>query len=149
MSRWISITIADLNNAKIAALVKALREAAREIGQPERSAEITQRVVDKVRRKIASNHGNRLDADPTTIPNGLKDDTIKLIIADLKNALEEDLTTAEANEIARIERDLNRIADGKDTVEQPDDAIDPPVESGSPSPSITTCRRERLNRRTL
>ena len=146
MSRWISITIDDLNNAKIASLVDALRTAALASGQPERSADIIQRVVDRVRRKIASNHANRLDADETTIPRGLKDDTILLIIGKLKNALEEDQTQVEIDEIARIDRDLNRIADGKDTVEQPDDAIEPPVEAGSPSPSVTECRREKLNR---
>ncbi len=136
MARWISITIADLNNAKIAALVDALRTAALEAGQAERSAEIIQRVIDRVRRKIASCRQNRLDSDLTTIPQGLKDDVTKLIIADLKNALEEDLTTAETTELSRINTDLNRIASCQDVVEQPDDAIDAPVQSTAGTPSV-------------
>lgn len=136
MSQWISITIADLNNAKIAALVDALRTAALAAGESERSAEIIQRVVDRVRRKIASCRQNRLDADLATIPQGLKDDVIKLIIADLKNALEEDLTSAETSELSRINSDLNRIASCQDVVEQPDDAIDAPVQSTAGTPSV-------------
>ena len=146
MSRWTNITIANLNNAKIAALVTSLRTAALGEGQDERSAEIIQGTVDRVRRKIASNVRNRLDADVTTIPQGLKDDVIKLIIADLKNALEEDLTPAEINELARINADLNRIAAGTDVVEQPDDAIDAPVEAAASTPSIGHVRRHRERR---
>lgn len=142
MSQWISITIADLNNAKIAALVDALRTAARAAGEAERSAEIIQRVVDRMRRKIASCRQNRLDADLTTIPQGLKDDAIKLIIADLKNALEEDLTSAETSEISRINADLNRIAACQDVVEQPDNPIDAPVQSTAGTPSIGDVARQ-------
>lgn len=146
MPHWVSITLDDLHNAKVAALVEALRLRALAGGQTERAADITQRVVDRVRRKIASNTKNRVDADLTKVPNGLKDDTIKLIIADLKNALEEDLTSAESAELLRINADLNRIASGLDTVDEPDDPIDAPVEDSSGTPSVTYGRRERLNR---
>lgn len=136
MSQWISITIDNLNNAKVAALVDSLRTAALADGETERSAEIIQKVVDRVRRKIASCRQNRLDADVTTIPQGLKDDVIKLILADLKNALEEEQTPFETNELARIDRDLNRIASCQDVVEQPDNPIDAPVQSTAGTPSV-------------
>ncbi len=145
MPLWIPITIDDLNNAKIAALVDALRTAALAVGQSERSVAIIQAVVDRVRRKISSCRQNRLDANVATIPQGLKDDVVKLIIADLKNALEEDLTPAEITELSRINADLNRIAACLDVVEQPDDAIDAPVQStaGTPSVSGVICRPPR------
>lgn len=137
MALWVSITIANLNNAKVAALVDSLRTAALASGEDERSAEIIQKVVDRVRRKIESCRQNKVDADLTTIPQGLKGDVVKLILADLKNALEEDLTPAEITELARINSDLNRIASCQDVVEQPDDAIDAPVQSTAGTPSIS------------
>jgi hypothetical protein len=147
MSLWVPITIADLNNAKIASLVTTLRTVKLDPGQSERSAEIIQRVVNRVRRKIASCKTNRLDADPATIPQGLKDDVITLVLIDLKGALEEDLTTAEAKETDRINADLNRIANCQDVVEQPDNPIDAPVEFSGGHPTISTGRREEQQRR--
>lgn len=147
MPRWIPITIDDINDQKLAPLVEALRTRALASGQTDPTPRLTQAVVDRIRRKIASCHNNRLDSDTTTIPAGLKTMAVDLIYEEMKGRLEEALTTDEAKKIATHQIDLNRIASCLDTIEQPDDPIDPPVESGSGTPSITECRRERLNRR--
>lgn len=142
MSRWISITVADLNDAKLASYVTALRTKALDAGQTDPSPRVTQIVVDRIRRKIASCRQNRLDADETKIPRGMKEMAVDFILADLKGRLEEDLTTDERDRIARHSADLNRIAACQDVVEQPDDAIAPSVEAARGTPSISVGRRE-------
>jgi hypothetical protein len=137
MSRWIQITGETLREAKIASLVEALSASALAEGQPERAAGIIGGVVAQVRRKIASCAGNRTDADETTIPASLRDLAVDLVIARLKNALEEPLTDAERDAVALAERELNRIAAGLDAIEQPDDAVEPEVEATSGTPSFS------------
>lgn len=138
---WTSIDTDALNNAKIAALIEACDTAALADGQTGRAAGIIQGVINRVRRKIASCANNRVDSDTTTVPEGLRDDVIKLIIADLKNAIEEPLTTDEKDEIERINRDLNRIAECRDTVDQPDTPVEPEVERASTIETITSTTR--------
>lgn len=146
MPRWIPITVDDINDQKLAPLVEALRTAALAAGQTDPTPRLTQAVVDRIRRKIASCHNNRLDSDTTKIPAGLKTMAVELVYAELKGRLEEPLTEDERRKLSVIDTDLNRIASCTDTVEQPDDPIDPPVEASSGTPSITCGRRERLNR---
>jgi hypothetical protein len=147
MSRWISITVDDLDDQKLGPLVLALRTKGLAPGQTDPTPRLTQAVVDRIRRKVASNLKNRLDADTTKIPAGLKMMAVELIYAELKGHLEEPLTSDESKKLGVIETDLNRIAAGTDVVEEPDDPIDAPVESTAGNPSITYGRRERLNRR--
>ena len=54
MPNWISITVATLNEAKIAALIEACNTAAKADDQDDRAAGLIQGVVDHVRRKVAS-----------------------------------------------------------------------------------------------
>lgn len=147
MPNWIPITIADLQDAKLAPLVKAMREKALAPGQTDPTPRLIQRVIDRIRRKVASNPSNQLDADPTRIPKGLQTMAVDLIYAEMKGRLEEELTRDEQRAIERHVDDLNRIAEGKDVVEQPDDAIDAPVQEIANSPSISEGRREARQRR--
>jgi hypothetical protein len=136
MSKWIPITIATLYEAKVAKLIDAADSRALKAGQPNRSAGIIQGVVDHVRRKVASWQRNQLNSDTTTIPQGLRDITVDLIIARLKTALEQELNQDERENIARRERDLNRVAEGKDVVDQPDNAVVAPMEPLVPPPAF-------------
>jgi hypothetical protein len=147
MPNWIPITVADLQDAKLAALVTALQEKALGDGQTDPTPRLTQAVVDRIRRKIASNLKNQLDADPTTIPKGLKTMAVDLIYAEMKGRIEEPLTQDENRAIDRHEADLKAIAKGDEVIEQPDDAIDAPVQATSGSPTISEGRREARNRR--
>ncbi len=142
MSNWIAITNATLYEARVAALIDACDSAALADGQANRSPGIIQGVVDHVRRKVASCQSNHLDADLTTIPKGLRDVTVDLIIARLKGALEQELTQDERENVARRERDLNRVADGSDVVDQPDTPIAAPMEATAPVPAIQRPERQ-------
>lgn len=131
---WISITIATLYEAKVAKLVDSADAKALKAGQPNRSAGIIQGVVDEVRRKVASCKTNQVDADITTIPSGLRDLTVDLIIARLKKSIELELSQDERDGLGRRERDLNRIANCEDVVDQPVNPIPAPFEATAPSP---------------
>jgi len=130
LPNWIPITIDTLYEAKVAALIDALNSLAKATGQPDRVPGIVQGRVDHVRRKIMSCAGNRVDADPTTVPAGLRDLTVDLVIARLKIALEIALEDDERTALKAHEHDLNRIADCKDKVEEPDSPVAAPVEAG-------------------
>jgi hypothetical protein len=138
---WIAITIDTLNEAKVAALVEACSEQALAVGQPSRAPGLIQGVVNEIRRKVASCPANRVDADETKIPAGLRDLAVDLILARLKGALEIELNEDEREALRRHERNLNRVAECKDTVDQPDAPVTPEVEAGGGFESVG--RRER------
>lgn len=142
MSNWITITTATLNEAKVAALIEACSNAALGENQTDRAPGIIQGVVDEIRRKVASCQTNRVDSDPTKIPKGLRDLAVDFIIARLKGAIEQPLTEDERNSLTRRQSDLNRIAECKDVVDQPDDAVAPETEGTIPSPSFGKRCRE-------
>jgi hypothetical protein len=147
LSNWIAITTATLYEAKVAALIDAASTAAKGDGQPDRAAGIIQGVVDEIRRKVASCATNRVDSDLTKIPKGLRDMAVDMIIARLKKAINRDLSEDERRDLMRHENNLNRIAECRDVVDQPDDAVAPEVEANVPGPAITPRRRD-FNRTT-
>ena len=130
MSNWIAITIETLYEAKVAALIDACDKKAAAQNQPPRSPGIIQGVVDEIRRKVASNIKNRVDADLTTIPKGLRDCAVDMSIARLKIALERELLPDERIQLETHQKNLVRIADGKEVVDQPDDPVAAEVEAG-------------------
>jgi|SRR4051812_15924305 hypothetical protein len=146
MANWIPITIGDLEDAKIAKLVTATREKALKEGQTDPAPRHIQNVVNRIRRKVANKGKNRLDADETKIPKSLLKVGVVLVLAELKGRLEMALTKEEDKALDLAEQELEKIADGQ-SVEDPDDPIVAPVQDTSGSPSVTDCRREKLNRR--
>ncbi len=134
---WIAITIDTLYEAKVAALIDACDSAALADGQVNRSAGIIQGVVDEIRRKVGSCPNNRVDADLTTVPKGCRDMAVDMIIARLKIAIEQELAADERTQLERHDRNLNRIAECKDVVDQPDTPVTPDVERG---PGVTLVR---------
>lgn len=144
MANWIPITVADLEDAKIAKLVTALREKALKGGQTDPTPRLTQKVVDRIRRKIANNLKNRLDADTAKIPKGLLWLGTILVLAEMKGRLEMALTNDENKAVDRADAELDKIAGGQ-VVEEPDDPIDAPVQAMAGHPTITEGRRERRN----
>lgn len=149
MSRWIPITKANLYDAKVAALIDAADTAALGNGQTARSPGIIQGVVDDIRRKIASCKRNRLDVDTTAIPDGLKNLATDLIIARLKNAIEQELSQDERNAVTLHERNLNRIAEGLDVVEQPDNPLASFTEMQTSSGVTATASERKASRDTM
>lgn len=147
MSRWIPVTLSDLEDSKVAKLVTALRTKALAVGQTDPSPRVIQSVVTDIRRKIASCRNNRVDADETTIPASLLTLATDLIIARLKGRLEIELTKFEDDQLSRHETTLNRIASCADVVDEPDDSAEPETQATAGTPSVTNCRREERNRR--
>jgi hypothetical protein len=144
---WLSISVSDLEDAKVADLVVALRESALGDDQDDPTDRIILDVVRRIRRKIASNSANTVDEDETKIPRGLKSDAVALILQAMKGRLEIELTPDEIRTVDRIEKDLNRIASGEDSIEQPDDAIESPAQptNGSPRYEARTRRYDRCD----
>lgn len=135
---WVSITKVTLYDSKVAALVDACDTAALGAGQTNRSAGIIQAVVNDIRRKVASCRRNLVDSDITTIPQGLQNIAVDLIIARLKGALEMELTEDERRTVSQRERDLNRVANCEDVVDQPDNPMVAPMEPTVAPPSFPT-----------
>jgi hypothetical protein len=146
MANWIPITVENLEDAKLAKLVTALRERALKAvpAQTDPTPRLTQKVVDRIRRKIANNKSNRLDSDITKIPKGLLGTAVTLILAEMKGRLEMALTTDENKAVDRADAELAKVADGE-AVEEPDDPIDAPVQQSAGRPLITEGRRESRN----
>ena len=145
MPNWIVITKLDLYDAKAAALVDAADSVQLGAGQESRSAQVIADVTAEIRRKVA--RCNQLDANLSAIPGGLKNLALDLIIARLKVSLEQDLTTAESEGLKARERELNRIADGKDLVDPPDNPMAPNMTQGIAQPSMGHWKHREFTRR--
>jgi hypothetical protein len=134
MSNWIVIAEVDLYDAKAAALVEAADSVQLGPGQESRSAQVIADVTAEIRRKVA--RCNQLDQNVAAIPGGLKNCALDIIIARLKIALEQELTSDEKEGLKARERELNRIADGKDLVDPPDNPMPANMTQAIAQPSM-------------
>lgn len=125
MPNWITITKADLYNSKVAALIDAADSASLGQNQKDRTTGIISDVTMEIRRRVSK--CNQVDANTAAIPGGLKPLAVDIIFCRLKIALELELNQDERNTLSRRERELDRIADGSDPVEVPDNPIISPV----------------------
>ena len=144
---WIPITIDTLYEAKVAKLIDAANSKAKAAGQPDRVPGLIQGVINDIRRKVASNVINRVDADLTTIPSGLRDLAVDLITARLKTALLIDLTEDERRQVSRRNQELDRIADAKDVIDQPDNPINAPVQRGAAAQVASSSDRKATRKK--
>jgi len=142
---WTTITTADLNNAKLAPLMDALRSAALADGQGDPVDAITLTCIDRVRRKIAACRTNQVDADSTKIPQSLKALVCRMIIREAKDRLEIELTTTETEQWRVDEKELNAIASCEMPIDDSDNATAPEVQSTQPGPTINA-RTRRFSR---
>ncbi len=120
MPNWITITLDDIYDAKLAPYVDALRTKALKAGQADPTPAIIQEVVDRVRAEVAGCERNTLDDDITTIPKDLKALAKRLVLVDMKARLEEPLTEDERRQNDKDIRYLERVADCKVPVAAPD-----------------------------
>jgi hypothetical protein len=121
MSNWITIAKADLYNSKAAALIDAADQLSLGPGQTDRSTGIIADVTMEIRRRVAK--CNQLDQNLAAIPGGLKPLAVDLIYCRLKSAMELSLTDDERLLLKQREGQLERIADGKDMVDPPDNPL--------------------------
>jgi hypothetical protein len=143
MPNWIELSVEDLNAYQVAELVTALREEALAEGQGDPFDEIFPDVASHIRRKIAAG-GFTLDRNQAKIPKGLKAIACRRVVAAMKGRLGQALSKDESRDLTADEADLNRIADGKDPVDAPDnpDTTGAEIPPGTPSPQISARPRQ-------
>jgi hypothetical protein len=137
MSNWVSITDADLLKTKMAPLMEALRTAAIADGQEDPVDEIRADVIVRVRNKVATCSTNKVDAVTTTIPASLKGLACRMIVREAQSRLQMGLTDDEREEMRVDERELTAVARCELVVEQPEDAVEAPVQAVQPGPTIS------------
>lgn len=138
MSNWITVTIDNLKNSKVADLVDALRTSALGTGQTDRSTEIITNVILRIRQEVQACKTNIVDSDETKIPKELMPLAARFILWDLKNALEIPPTSQEERDHSDDLTYLRRIASCEVPISIADDPIaTPTVQPASGTPRIT------------
>lgn len=135
---WTSITVADLKDAKVAAMVEACQTAALGSGQTDPTANIIADVVTRIRAEVSACRTNQLDADTAKIPADLKSLAARMIMRQCQSRVQLPLTEDEREEQRNDLRYLERIAACDVPVAATDDPIeDAEVQSRAVSPSVT------------
>jgi hypothetical protein len=128
MNNWIPITIANVYDIKVGALVVACQQAALASGQTDPSPRIIQEVIDRIRAEVAGCRTNAVDSDLTTIPKSLMLLACRMIMRSLKDRLEIGLTEQETKQWSMDETYLVRISHCEVPIDLPDNPIAAPVE---------------------
>jgi hypothetical protein len=134
MPSWITIVVADLNEARVAELITALREEALGVGQPDPMPGIITKVVDEVRSCIGFCTTTPLDTDATKVPANLKDMVVQKIIRTMKGRLLMPLTDDEKSEETTYQARLKLLTQCAWPVDKTDTPI---AESSVAVPSST------------
>ena len=140
---WISITIDDLKDAKISALVEACRTAALGTGQTDPVPNIIANVTARIRAEISGCAQNVLDVDTTKIPADLKSLASRMIMREAMSRIQQSLTEDEREEQRNDLRYLERIAKCEIPVAAPDTPLTTAeVQSPSGTPRMTARTRQ-------
>jgi hypothetical protein len=145
MSNWTSITTASVKTAKISSYIATAQSAAAARGEADPLPEIIADVVAQIRASISV--GNRLDADPTKIPNSLNGLAKRMIIRQVKDYINSELKPSEAKQADQDLSYLNRIVDHKIRFEIPDSPADSAEQQPPLGPTFTTNRHRHFGRR--
>lgn len=140
---WITITIADLKDVKVSALIEACRTAALGVGQTDPIPGIISTVTKRIRAEISGCAKNVLDATATAIPDDLKDLACRMIVRSAMSRINRPLSDDEKTEQSNDLKYLERIARCDVPVAKPDVALTTEeVQSTSGTPRIhKRCRR--------
>lgn len=144
---WITLTVAQLDTAKAAALVDALQTAALATGQTDPLPEIIGNVTARIRMEIAAGGRTVLDADATKLPPSLKSLSLRMVLREGQSRLNAagalPLADDEKEEWRQDVRFLERIAKGEITVEASDNPeSSPTVQSKVSRPLISAPDRQ-------
>ena len=147
---WTTITLSDLNDARVAELIDALRKEELGAGQTDPMPRRIQVVVDEIRRCISFCANTPLDNDATKIPPGLKDLAVEKIVRGLKGRLLLPLTDDEKDAEKLYQRRLEQLTRGEWPVDKPDTPItDAPVQPTSGAELAGTPGRRAVTRTKL
>lgn len=142
MPNWIPITIDNLYDTEVAALVDACRSAALATGQTDPAPRDIQSCIDRIRAECAGCRTNNVDADLTTIPKSLLDLACRMIVRKLKGRLKIALDDDERKQWTSDESYLVRISHCEVPIDLPDNPITAPVE---PHAAIQIASKPRHN----
>lgn len=120
MPAWIIITLADLNDARVAELIDACRQEALGAGQGDPMVTIIPMVTDEVRRCIAFCRSTPLDAMATTVPAGLKELAVQKIVRLMKARLQQPMTDDEVRAETLYQKRLEQLTLCNWPVDKPD-----------------------------
>lgn len=142
--RWVQIQVDDLPTAKAAPLVAALQSVALGEDQLDPLPEIITNVTSRIRAEIAAGGRTRLDADLSKLPRSLKSLALRMVLREAQSRLNANgalpLSEDEREEQRLDIRYLERIADGKISVEQPDNPEPSSELQSSNSPTAPSIR---------
>lgn len=123
MPAWITIVVADLNEARVAELITALREEALGAGQTDPMPGIITKTVNEVRSCIGFCANTVLDIDAAKIPANLKDMVVQKIVRTMKGRLLQPLTEDETKEESVYQERLKLLTQCKWPVDKTDTPI--------------------------
>lgn len=143
MPAWITPSADDMNEARVAELITALRQEALGAGQADPLAGIISKVVNEVRSCIGFCAATVLDADTTKVPANLKDMVVQKIVRTMKGRLLMPLSDDETKEETVYQQRLRLLTECAWPVDVTDDPISTVTVSPAQStPKITPrCRR--------
>jgi hypothetical protein len=146
---WFTITLADLNDARVGELIEALRTEALAASQTDPMPRRIQTVVDEIRRCIGFNANTPLDADPTKIPAGLRDLAVEKIVRGLKGRLGMAQTDDEVRAETLYQKRLEQLTKGEWPVDKPDTVEAVPVVQTTGGAEIISNPGRKLTRENL
>lgn len=135
---WITITTADLKDAKVAALVEACQTAALGSGQTDPTPNIIANVIARIRAEIKGCKTNTLETDTATIPPDLKSLASRMIVREMCSRIGRSLSEDEREEQRNDLRYLERIANCEIPVAAPAVPIPGETQTAASSPSIVS-----------
>jgi len=139
MPNWITITEDHLKAAGHGTIVNSARAIA--VGAISPVDEAIAGATARVRRAASS--GNALDADPTKVPNSLRELTMRLAIFSLMERIRMRLTPDQVETKKNDNSDLLRISDKGIAVEKPDSpAGSAEMQESSSIASVNVPRRQ-------
>ncbi len=126
MSNWLTISLAHLNERKVAELIEALRTEALGAGQTDPMPAIIADVTNQIRKAIGFSGLYTLDATATTVPNSLKEIAVKKITREMKGRLLLSLSDDEVRDDKIYESRLADLNKHAWPIDEPDVALTVP-----------------------
>jgi len=149
MPAWITITLSDLNDARVAELVAALRQEELGAGQTDPMPRRIQTVVDEIRRCLGFCASTPLDVDPLSIPAGLKDLAVEKIVRGLKGRLLMPLTDDEREAEKLYQKRLEQLTRCEWPVDKTDTPIGEPVVGPTTGAELASPGQRQASRQNL
>lgn len=152
MDNWIIITDQDLDDAKVAELIDALRqEALREDPpQPDPVPAIIRTVVDEIRNCIRMCPDTPVDVDPLKISRNLKEMAVAKIVRVAQQRLQMPFSDEQTAEERLYQKRLEMLTRCEWPVKKPDDPeADNQVNAPGPSAQVISGRGRKITDQSL